>query len=67
MGQNNELMLKISNKNTIATVTNSHYSFVPSCTGGRGGGGSNKMHQGGNYGDFLKWWGGVFKSFSYNN
>ena len=32
-------------------------------------GGSNKMHQGENYQDFLKWRGGgsVFKSFSYDN
>ena len=29
---------------------------------------SNKMHQGENYQNFLKWWGGVvFRSFSYNN
>ena len=32
------------------------YSFVPNCWGGdgRGGGGSNKMHQEGNYKDFFK-------------
>ena len=29
------------------------YSFVSNCRGGEGGGG-NKMHQGGNYQDFLK-------------
>ena len=31
---------------------------------------SNKIHQGENYQNFLKWWGGggiVFRSFSYNN
>ena len=27
----------------------------------------NKMHQGGNYQDFLKWGEVVFRSFSYNN
>ena len=30
------------------------YSFVPNCRGR----GSNKMHQGENYQDFLKWGGG---------
>ena len=32
-------------------------------------GGSNEMHQGGNYQDFLKWkgGGGIFRSLSYNN
>ena len=40
------------------------YSFVPNC---RWGGGSNKMHQGESYQDFLKWGGVVFGSFSYNN
>ena len=33
-----------------------HYSFVPNCRG-EGGGGSNKIHQGQNYQDFLKWGG----------
>ena len=37
------------------------YYFVPNCRGG-----SNKMHQGENYQDLLKW-GVVFRSFSYNN
>ena len=32
-----------------------------------GGKGSNKIHQGENYQDFLKWGEGVFRSFSYNN
>ena len=30
-------------------------------------GGSNKMHQGENYQNVLKWGRGVFMSFSYNN
>ena len=38
------------------------YSFVPNCREE----GSNKMHPGENYQDFLKW-GIVFRSFSYNN
>ena len=38
------------------------YSFVPNCREE----GSNKMHHGENYQDFLKW-GIVFRSFSYNN
>ena len=38
--------------------------FVPNC---KGGGESNKMHQGENYQDLLKWGGGcVFWAFSYN-
>ena len=41
-----------------------NYSFVPNCMAG----GWNKMHQGENYQDFLKWVReGVFKSFCYNN
>ena len=41
------------------------YTFLPNCRGGRG---SNRMHQGGNYEDFLKWDGGdCFRSFSYDN
>lgn len=47
----------------IHTKAKKHlYSFVLNCRGG-----SNKMHQGGNYQDFLKWEWVVFRSFSYNS
>ena len=46
---------------------------MPNLRGEGGGGGeggergSNKIHQEENYQDILKWRGGVFRSFSYNN
>ena len=43
------------------SLSNNHtYSFVPNCLEG----GSNKMHQGENYQDFLKYGGGLFLGHS---
>ena len=37
---------------------------MPNCKGGREGGGSKKMQQGGSYQDFLKWVRGVLFTIS---
>ena len=47
--------------NFRATFCINAYSVVPNCR--RGGGESNRMHQGGNYQDFLEW-GRVFLGLS---
>ena len=57
------LLILVYNFNLVTLL----YLYLMLNCSGRG---SNKMHQGGNYQDFLKWGvegGVVFRSFSYNN